>query len=88
MKNILAVVLSLLSCNPENRNKIPVYAWESGPGNKSDTELLSEFKNLKNNDIDGLMYNVTGISTPPSNLPPVFYCEAKTSLVRQSKECR
>jgi diphthamide synthase (EF-2-diphthine--ammonia ligase) len=54
---ILTAVLFLLSCNPENSNKIPVYAWESGPGNKSDTELLSEFKELKEKGIDGLMYN-------------------------------
>ncbi|MBW6534707.1 MAG: hypothetical protein K0B11_06835 [Mariniphaga sp.] len=59
MKNffILAIVLFLFSCKSENRNKIPVYAWESGPGNKSDTELLSEFKDLKEKGIDGLMYS-------------------------------
>ena len=85
---ILSIFTFTSGYKTKNGNKIPVYAWESGPGDKSDTELLSEFKNLKNNDIDGLMYNVTGISTPPSNPSPAFYCEAKTSLVRQSRECR
>jgi uncharacterized lipoprotein YddW (UPF0748 family) len=59
MKNffILTAALFLFSCMPDERNKFPVYAWESGPGNKSDTELLSEFKGLKSKGIDGLMYN-------------------------------
>jgi hypothetical protein len=53
----LILVLLLFSCHTENRNKIPVYAWESGPGNKSDSLILAEFKNLKEKGIDGLMYS-------------------------------
>lgn len=84
---ILSIFTFTSGYKTKNGNKIPVYAWESGPGNKSDTELLSEFKDMKSKGIDGLMYNA-GISTPPSNPSPAFFCEAKTSLVRQSKECR
>ena len=53
----LCLIWFVLSCTTGNRNKIPVYAWESGPGNKTDTELLTEFKDLKEKGIDGLMFN-------------------------------
>jgi len=53
---LLIVVFALAACQEDN-NKIPVYAWESGPGKQIDKELLKEFKDLKKKGIDGLMYN-------------------------------
>ncbi|MEE4215145.1 MAG: hypothetical protein V2I34_08745 [Bacteroidales bacterium] len=52
---LLAVAFALGGCQP--KDKIPVYAWESGPRDKTDKEILDEFKDLKKKGIDGLMYN-------------------------------
>ena len=46
----------LVSCQ-DSTEKIPVYAWESGPGDKTDQELLEVIDDLKNKGVDGLMYN-------------------------------
>ena len=51
----LFVLIVLAGCT--QKNKIPVYAWESGPGEKTDIELLNEFKDFKKKGIDGLMYS-------------------------------
>ncbi|MBN1904428.1 MAG: hypothetical protein JW927_04955, partial [Deltaproteobacteria bacterium] len=51
---LLALVLA--GCRVD-KNKIPVYAWESGPRDKSDKVLLDEFKDLRKKGVDGLMYN-------------------------------
>jgi len=53
---LIALAAILAGCQA-NMNKIPVYAWESGPRNKTDEELVNEFKDLKRKGIDGLMYN-------------------------------
>ena len=37
--------------------KVPVYAWLSGPRNKTDQELRDQFSDYKNKGIIGLMYN-------------------------------
>ncbi|MEW7278985.1 family 10 glycosylhydrolase [Aquimarina sp. 2201CG1-2-11] len=42
---------------PNPSYKIPVYAWAILPENKTDNELKSQFKSLKNKGIDGLMYS-------------------------------
>nr|WP_299389217.1 hypothetical protein [Allomuricauda sp.] len=51
----LTMVVLLTSC--AEQNKIPVYAWLSGPGKATDTELAEQFADLKTKGIDGLMYN-------------------------------
>jgi hypothetical protein len=53
---LISIVLTFAACQ-DSKNKIPVYAWESGPRDKSDKELFKEFKDLKKKGIDGLMYN-------------------------------
>ncbi len=45
----------LAGCQP--KNKIPVYAWVGGPGEKTDKELIREFRDLNRKGIDGVMYN-------------------------------
>ncbi len=54
---LLFFALATFACTPSTENKIPVYAWTSGPGDKSNEELLLEFENWKNKGIDGLLYN-------------------------------
>ena len=53
----LSLILMLFSCEMENKEKIPVYAWLAGPGEASDTEIQTQFEDLKEKGIDGLMYN-------------------------------
>ena len=50
------MVFMLVSCT-EKKDKIPVYAWTGGPGQATDQELRTEFEDLKDKGIDGLMYN-------------------------------
>ena len=52
----LLILIAFSSCQ-DDRSKISVYAWESGPRNKTDKELVREFKDLRKKGIDGLMYN-------------------------------
>lgn len=52
---LLAMVFVLGACS--EKNKIPVYAWVSGPGEASDEELAIQFLDLKKKGVDGLMYN-------------------------------
>ncbi|MEA1886099.1 MAG: hypothetical protein U9N72_02680 [Bacteroidota bacterium] len=52
---LLVVAFALAGCQP--KNKIPVYAWEGGPGEKTDKELIREFRDLNRKGIDGVMYN-------------------------------
>jgi len=54
---ILMVVSLVIAGCQVNKNKIPVYAWTSGPRDKTDLELLVEFRDFKKKGIDGLMYN-------------------------------
>lgn len=51
---ILFAILVLLSCNKE---KIPVYAWVSGPKGATDEALKDQFKDYKKKGIDVLMYS-------------------------------
>ena len=37
--------------------KVPVYAWLGGPGSDTDQEILTDFTDLKNKGIVGLLYN-------------------------------
>lgn len=53
----LALFLILVSCNPQNKTKMPCYAWLGGPGNATDSEIKAEFTDLKEKGIDGLMYS-------------------------------
>lgn len=53
---LLAMIL-MLSCTGKNDYKIPVYAWVSGPGKATDTELQEQFTDFKKKGIDGLMYS-------------------------------
>lgn len=56
-------LLLVVSCNTKQKKevtetfKIPVYAWISGPGDATDTELRGTFSDLKTKGIDILMYN-------------------------------
>ncbi len=52
---LIAVIFSLTACN--QKNKIPVYAWIGGPGDATDEQLASQFSDLKEKGVDGLMYN-------------------------------
>lgn len=52
---LLPAILILAGCQP--KNKIPVYAWVGGPGEKTDKELIREFRDLNRKGIDGVMYN-------------------------------
>ncbi|MDH3648555.1 MAG: hypothetical protein OEQ53_02675 [Saprospiraceae bacterium] len=50
--------LILLSCQtPDKEHKIPVYAWTTGPAELTNEALISQFIDLKEKGIDGLMYN-------------------------------
>ena len=60
----LIAILTLAACKndpskareePISPSKIPVYAWLGGPGNKTDAELSTEFKEFKARGIDVLM---------------------------------
>jgi hypothetical protein len=59
MNKLLILVLSFLivSCNIRKDVKIPCYAWMSGPGKATDTELKKQFTDLKKKGIIGLMYS-------------------------------
>jgi hypothetical protein len=59
MKNTIMFLLFLAflvtGCSrPES--KIKVYAWTSGPGNMTDSELISRFEDWKSKGVDGLLY--------------------------------
>lgn len=65
MSKIFLIILSILfiSCsfNPDKNSLkdekyVTCYAWLSGPGNDSDSELKEYFDDLKMKGIDGLMY--------------------------------
>ncbi|MEE4115835.1 MAG: hypothetical protein V2I37_06690 [Marinilabiliaceae bacterium] len=58
MKKLLLLILPaiIMSCS-DNSDKIPVYAWMSGPGSSTDEELAESFKVLHQRGIDGLMYS-------------------------------
>jgi hypothetical protein len=59
MKRIIILVLFCfaVSCNIQEDVKIPCYAWMSGPGKLTDAELKTQFTDLKNKGIIGLMYS-------------------------------
>ncbi|MCF8222650.1 MAG: hypothetical protein K9J25_05840 [Bacteroidales bacterium] len=56
-KFIYLLLIALVFSSCQDKEKIPVYAWSSGPGDKSDKELLKEFRDLNQKGVDGLMYN-------------------------------
>ncbi len=56
------VVTLLVSCKDKTdslseKYKIPVYVWTGGPGEATDAELVTKFKDFKDKGIDGIMYN-------------------------------
>ncbi|TMU56983.1 hypothetical protein [Flagellimonas algicola] len=58
MKRLLPIlIMTILLASCAEKPKIPVYAWLGGPGNATDAEITTEFKDLKAKGIDGLMYN-------------------------------
>jgi hypothetical protein len=59
MKKLLYLIplLLIFSCTPEKTQKIPVHAWLGGPGEATDAEIKTQFTDLKNKGIDGLMYS-------------------------------
>jgi hypothetical protein len=59
MNKLIAIALFflMLSCTNQPKTKIHCYAWMGGPGNTSDVELKSQFTDLKQKGIDGLMYS-------------------------------
>ena len=59
MKSLLGLALFfiIISCTPHHENKIQCYAWIGGPGKATDTELKSQFTDLKEKGIEGLMYS-------------------------------
>ena len=59
MKKILSPLIFLLAlaCSSESNREITLYAWLSGPGEMTDTELLDYFRSLREHGINGLMYS-------------------------------
>lgn len=59
MKKLLGLLLVFLlfSCTQTEQTKIKCYAWMSGPGKATDTELKVYFDDLKGKGLDGLMYS-------------------------------
>jgi hypothetical protein len=59
MKKLIALALFfvMFSCTTHNETKIKCYAWLGGPGKATDLELKTQFSDLKNKGIDGLMYS-------------------------------
>jgi hypothetical protein len=59
MNKLITMVLLFISmsCSSGNKTKILCYAWLGGPGKATDNELKSEFTDLKDKGIDGLMYS-------------------------------
>ena len=58
MKNIFAffvLILLMISCS--NQTKIPCYAWVGSDKNATDEELKTQFQDLKDKGIDGLMFH-------------------------------
>ncbi len=53
----LFLILFFTSCSTGKETKIPCYAWMGGPGDATDNQITSEFKDLKEKGIDGLMYS-------------------------------
>jgi uncharacterized lipoprotein YddW (UPF0748 family) len=53
----MALFLLMISCGTTDKNKVPCYAWLGGPGKATDSELKSEFKDLRKKGVDGLMYS-------------------------------
>jgi hypothetical protein len=56
-KIIIPLLLVLITSCTTTSDKIPVYAWVSGPGDSTDEELLEYFTELKDYGVDGLMYS-------------------------------
>jgi len=57
-KALIALVFFVFySCSTDKSDNITVYAWISGPGELSDTELEESFRKLKKHGVDGLMYS-------------------------------
>lgn len=59
MKKLLYLWLvlgTLISC-PDNKSKIPVFAWTGGPGDATVEELTMKFEDYKAKGIDELLYN-------------------------------
>ncbi|MEY3051280.1 MAG: hypothetical protein RLY31_1065, partial [Bacteroidota bacterium] len=52
---LLAILAWLPGCH--DQDKIPVHAWTGGPGERSDADILRQFREYKDRGIDGLMYN-------------------------------
>ena len=50
-------IVLIFSCKQPPEHKLPVYAWLGGPGSATDKELKAAFEWMKNEGIDGLMYN-------------------------------
>ena len=53
----LLLIILMVSCSRNEKNKVPVYAWESGPGEQTDEQLMERFTDYKTKGIDGLMYS-------------------------------
>lgn len=54
--SVLMLLMLLISGCQKPSSKIKVYAWSSGPGSATDTELMTQFKEWKTNGIEGLLY--------------------------------
>lgn len=61
---LMVLAITIMSCKDKEgekesptKTKIPVYAWDYGPGEATDEELTAKFADLKAKGIDGLMYN-------------------------------
>ncbi|WP_108868589.1 hypothetical protein [Aquimarina aquimarini] len=66
MKKVFTIILTtllLIACkkeekkSPEVTYKTPLYAWAQLPKGATDQELKTEFQELKNKGVDGLMYS-------------------------------
>src|SRR5665648_110358 len=53
----LALLFVMFSCITPPKTKIQCYAWLGGPGQATDTEIRTQFTDLKKKGIDGLMYS-------------------------------
>ncbi|MDF1548610.1 MAG: hypothetical protein P1P88_12365 [Bacteroidales bacterium] len=52
---LLLIIAGLFSCKPGN--KIKCYAWMSGPGEQTDKEITSQFRDIKEKGIDVILYS-------------------------------
>ncbi|WP_103865995.1 hypothetical protein [Aquimarina sp. I32.4] len=66
MKKVFTIILTtllLIACKKEEKKppevtyKTPLYAWAQLPKDATDQELKTEFQELKNKGVDGLMYS-------------------------------